>query len=388
VVKDVVRESILADPALVLDDRDMIRALLNANSDMGRNVVDLRGVLIDRHRAILAVIAPKTFEAFLHAVSVELPGIMALDSVKLCFEGDGVRAGQALGPDGSMRRSVLGLPKGGAAAYCGENGPVEGNRVILRRATRAGTLIYGDHAPTIMSEAILKLDLGEGNLPGLLIFGARDALRFHPEQGTDLLSFFGSAFSLAMDAYRSDVASFLGFLSGHWGGEAGLNPLKNITVTDMRSWMAQERRDGLGARVSAIRGPKTKERLPRPVAPQMAKALIANTNSGWTETRDCAVLTLLYGCGLRISEALGLQASDAPLGNVLKIKGKGGKERLVPVLPVAQEAVEAYRSQCPYDLETGPLFLGTRGGALNPRQIQKAIFWAMPRCPPRRSTQV
>jgi len=228
-----------------------------------------------------------------------------------------------------------------------------------------------------------------------------------------------------LDAYRSDVASFLGFLSGHWGGEAGLNPLKNITVTDMRSWMAQERRDGLGARslarrlsavkafyrwlgqnhgvesaaVSAIRGPKTKERLPRPVAPQMAKALIANTNSGWTETRDCAVLTLLYGCGLRISEALGLQASDAPLGNVLKIKGKGGKERLVPVLPVAQEAVEAYRSQCPYDLETGPLFLGTRGGALNPRQIQKAMenlrltlglpaFWAMPRCPPRRSTQV
>ncbi len=229
-VRDVVRESILADPALVLDDRDMIRALLNANSDMGRNVVDLRGVLIDRlegkldqlehthrdvvsaayenlagthqiHRAILAVIAPKSFEAFLHAVSVELPSIMALDAVKLCFEGDGVRAGQSLGPKGAMRRAVLGLPKGGVAAYCGEDAPVEGNRVILRRATRAGGLIYDENAPTIMSEAILKLDLGEGKLPGLLVLGARDALRFNPEQGTDLLTFFGATFSLAMQRW-------------------------------------------------------------------------------------------------------------------------------------------------------------------------------------------
>ena len=202
-----------------------------------------------------------------------------------------------------------------------------------------------------------------------------------------------------IEAYRTDVASFLGFLSGHWGGEAGLKPLKNITVTDMRAWMARERGDGLGARslarrlsavkafyrwlgvthgieaaaVSAIRGPKGKARLPRPVAPQMAKALIANTQTGWVETRDCAVLTLLYGCGLRISEALGLQASDAPLGNMLKILGKGGKERLVPVLPVAAQAVEAYRAACPYELDAGPLFLGARGGALNPRIIQKAM---------------
>ena len=208
-----------------------------------------------------------------------------------------------------------------------------------------------------------------------------------------------NASPLTIDAYRADVSSFLGFLSGHWGGEAGLAPLAKITVTDMRAWMARERRDGLGARslarrlsavkafyrwlgehhgvesaaVSAIRGPKTKERLPRPVAPQMAKALIANTNSGWIETRDCAVLTLLYGCGMRISEALGLMAKDAPLSDMLKIKGKGGKERLIPVLPVACEAVEAYRQECPYDLEDGPLFLGARGGALNPRLIQKAM---------------
>lgn len=208
-----------------------------------------------------------------------------------------------------------------------------------------------------------------------------------------------NASPLTIDAYRTDVASFLGFLSGHWGGASGLGPLGKISVSDMRSWMAQEQKDGLGARsrarrlsavkafyrwlgdthgieaaaVSAIRGPKTKERLPRPVAPQAAKALIANTNSGWIETRDCAVLTLLYGCGLRISEALGLQASEAPLGQMLKINGKGGKERLVPVLPIASQAVEAYRDQCPYELHDGPLFLGARGGALNPRLIQKAM---------------
>ncbi len=209
-----------------------------------------------------------------------------------------------------------------------------------------------------------------------------------------------NASPLTIDAYRCDVASFLGFLSDHWGGEAGLGPLARITVTDMRAWMARERKDGLGARslarrlsavkafyrwlgethevtsaaVSAIRGPKTKERLPRPVAPQAAKALIANTSSGWIESRDCAVLTLLYGCGLRISESLSLTQKDAPLGDMLKVLGKGDKERLVPVLPVAAEAVEAYRAQCPYDLTgDGPLFLGARGGALNPRIIQKAM---------------
>ena len=229
-VKDVVRESILADPALVLDDRDMIRALIGANSDKGRNVVDLRGVLIERlegkldqledthrdvvsaayenlagthqiHRAVLAVMEPKSFDDFLHAVSVDLPGIMALDAIKLCFEGDGVQAGQALGPDGPMRRTVLGLPKGGSAAYCGETGEVETSRVILRRTTRAGSLIYRDEGSTIMSEAILRLDLGAGKSPGLLIFGSRDAARFHSEQGTDLLTFLGAAFSLSVQRW-------------------------------------------------------------------------------------------------------------------------------------------------------------------------------------------
>ncbi len=229
-VEDVVRQTILADPAVVLEDRDMIRALIGAESDMGRNVVDLRGVLIDRlegkldrledthrdvvaaayenlagthqiHRAVLAAFTPKTFDGFLRAIDEDLSGIMALDAVKLCVEGDGVRAGQALGPEGPLRRTILGLPKGGVAAYCGQDREVDGPNVVLRRATRAGSLIFGDNARAIQSEAILKLDLGEGRLPGLLAFGSLDPNRFHAEQGTDLLTFLGAAFGLALQRW-------------------------------------------------------------------------------------------------------------------------------------------------------------------------------------------
>ena len=90
----------------------------------------------------------------------------------------------------------------------------------------------------------------------------------------------------------------------------------------------------------------------------------------WVAARDIAVLTLLYGCGLRISEALGLTGDDAPLPQVLRITGKGNKTRLVPVLPVVQDAVAAYVRLCPFELSgPEPLFRGTRGGALNPRLI-------------------
>jgi integrase/recombinase XerC len=90
--------------------------------------------------------------------------------------------------------------------------------------------------------------------------------------------------------------------------------------------------------------------------------------------RDVAVVTLLYGCGLRISEALGLRQADAPLGDSVRIRGKGGRERIVPVLPVAARAVEAYRALCPFaPARSAPLFLGARGGALNPRLVQKAM---------------
>jgi integrase/recombinase XerC len=112
--------------------------------------------------------------------------------------------------------------------------------------------------------------------------------------------------------------------------------------------------------------------------PDAAKAVIAEVGEGhsepWIALRDAAVITLLYGCGLRISEALGLDGRHAPLPDALTIRGKGGKERMVPVLPVARRAVETYRAACPWPLPPGePLFRGAKGGALNARMVSGAM---------------
>lgn len=205
-------------------------------------------------------------------------------------------------------------------------------------------------------------------------------------------------------AYRRDLAGYLGFLGLHWGGPAGRAALGRVTTADLRAWMAHERDRGLGARslsralsavkgfhawlaeteglvapaVTATRGPRLKPRLPRPVAPEAARALIDTVELQsmvpWISARDIAVLTLLYGCGLRISEALGLTQGDAPLAEAIRVRGKGGRERIVPVLPVARAAVEQYRGLCPFRPgAAAPLFLGARGGALNPRLVQKSM---------------
>jgi integrase/recombinase XerC len=205
-------------------------------------------------------------------------------------------------------------------------------------------------------------------------------------------------------AYRRDVSRYLGFMGEHWGGPAGAAALARVSTEDLRAWMAHERGRGLSARsvsralsavkgfhvwlaearglpapaVTATRGPRLKARLPRPVAPDAARALIATveaqTTEPWMQARDVAVVTLLYGCGLRISEALGLKEGDAPLGEMLRIRGKGGKVRLVPVLPVARAAVEEYRGRVPFAPDpAAPLFRGARGGELNPRHVQKAV---------------
>jgi integrase/recombinase XerC len=106
----------------------------------------------------------------------------------------------------------------------------------------------------------------------------------------------------------------------------------------------------------------------------MIETVEYQTPHAWVAARDSAVLTLLYGCGLRISEALGLIGADVPLPDTLRILGKGGKERVVPVLPAAREAVQAYLKICPHPLEpSAPLFRGIRGGALNPRAIQAVM---------------
>ena len=126
-----------------------------------------------------------------------------------------------------------------------------------------------------------------------------------------------------------------------------------------------------------MRAPSFQKKLPRPLTPDAARAVIdmtAEAETPWIGARDAAVVTLLYGLGLRISEALGLQRKDAPLPATLRITGKGGKERIVPVLPVAAAAVERYLALCPFELHPDDaLFRGKRGGALSPRLMQKAM---------------
>lgn len=215
------------------------------------------------------------------------------------------------------------------------------------------------------------------------------------------LSAAEGAAAATLEAYRRDVLGFLGFLSRHHGGELTPRALGETSHSDLRSWMAGERGRGLSARslkrelsavrsffkwlaesegventaVFAARGPRAPARLPRPLSPEDARAVISDAETAdapdWIAARDAAALTLLYGSGLRISEALSLTRRDAPLPEVLRITGKGGKQRLAPVLPVARDAVDAYLALCPFGLDPDDaLFRGARGGPLSPRLLQ------------------
>lgn len=172
----------------------------------------------------------------------------------------------------------------------------------------------------------------------------------------------------------------------------------------MRGWMAHERDRGLSARslaralsavknfvtwmaekngfdptaVLMIRAPRFSPKLPRPLEEKTAKSVLETvemqSSTPWVALRDQAVITLLYGCGLRISEALGLTGRVFPLSETIRIVGKGKKERIVPVIPAARHAVEAYVEACPFEIEADdPVFRGVRGGPLNPRHIQKVM---------------
>ena len=228
----------------------------------------------------------------------------------------------------------------------------------------------------------------------------RDAL----ERWLAELSAVGGRAEKTVSAYRADVLSFLGFLQSYKDASQGVVALGGLTTRDMRAWMAHERGRGVSARslaralsavknfvgwvaereafdptaVLMVRTPRFQTKLPRPLEQDAARAMIGNvesqSNTDWVARRDTAVVTLLYGCGLRISEALGLKGQDLPMGDTVRILGKGGKERLVPVIPAARCAVDAYVKACPYQIDINtPVFRGVRGGSLNPRLIQKAM---------------
>jgi integrase/recombinase XerC len=229
---------------------------------------------------------------------------------------------------------------------------------------------------------------------------ARDALREWLDHQKSLR---GSAEN-TITAYTGDVTEFLAFITAHKGEPQGLGALSKITISDMRAWMANSRSTDVGPRslarkLSAVkvffrwlaaregfeptavlltRSPKFTKKLPRPLAIDAAHDMIETVEmqslEPWVAARDTAVVTLLWGCGLRISEALGLKGIDTPLPKVMRIMGKGGKERIVPVVDAARNAVDAYVKSCPHKLQDdGPLFCGVRGGVLSPRAIQKAM---------------
>ncbi len=210
-----------------------------------------------------------------------------------------------------------------------------------------------------------------------------------------------------LEAYRRDVGQFLSFLTGHLGAPPSLRQLAKLTPADIRAFMAARRSAGLGNRslmrslagirsfarylerngkgkvaaLTAVRTPKLPKGLPKPLTASAAKQMTdADLRAGekrepWVLARDAAVLGLLYGCGLRISEALGLKRKDADgKRDVLTVTGKGNKTRMVPLLPQVANLVAAYVAICPYDLPpVGPLFVGARGGPLSPRIVQLAM---------------
>jgi len=209
-----------------------------------------------------------------------------------------------------------------------------------------------------------------------------------------------------LEAYARDLRQCLDFLCEHWGARVTLSRFAALEATDIRAFMAMRRADEIASRslmrtlaglrsfgrfleregkgkvgaLSAIRSPKVGKSLPKPIQVTAAKRLAdaderaGETRETWILARDAAVMALLYGSGLRISEALGLKRRDVPRpgeGDVLIVTGKGNKTRMVPVLQNVLALIADYVAICPYPLGAeGPVFVGARGGPLSPRIIQ------------------
>jgi len=207
-----------------------------------------------------------------------------------------------------------------------------------------------------------------------------------------------------LDGYGRDLSAFIKFLLDHLGYAPGLQDLENLKPADFRSYLAKRNMDGLSksstaravstlrnffryldkedilqnAAIRSLRTPKLPQSIPKPLSKNEAEDALRQIGTAhkveWVAKRDLAVIALLYGCGLRISEALNLNVGDIPSDGTLTITGKGNKQRIVPVLPVIAKCIDLYMELCPYSLKMGtPLFVGTRGGRLSPRIIQRQM---------------
>jgi integrase/recombinase XerC len=209
-----------------------------------------------------------------------------------------------------------------------------------------------------------------------------------------------------IEAYRRDVLQFLHFLAEHLGGAPTLKQLAELAPADVRAFLAARRADGIGSRslmralagmrafggflerngkgklgaLAAVRGPKLGKTLPRPLPVDAAKRMADPTLAAgdgrdvWIHARDAAVLALLYGGGLRVSEALGVKRAQFDGRDVLTVTGKGSKQRMVPLIAPVAKLITDYIALCPHELPAdGPLFVGAKGGPLSPRLVQLAM---------------
>ncbi len=219
---DDLRAKIIANPDVLLDDVDVMRALVGANDDaQGGNVVDLRAIAMDRlaarldkledthrtviaaayenlagtnqvHRAILRMLEPTSFPQFLTDLSGEVADILRVDALRLVIESED--------PDkaGLSDTQISVMPEGFVEGYItlGRNMPAR--KVTLRPFQKAGSALYGERGAYLKSEACLKIDLGEGRMPAMLVMGSEDETLFTPQQGTDLLGFFAGVIELTV----------------------------------------------------------------------------------------------------------------------------------------------------------------------------------------------
>ncbi|MBK6706769.1 MAG: tyrosine recombinase XerC [Sphingomonadales bacterium] len=207
-------------------------------------------------------------------------------------------------------------------------------------------------------------------------------------------------------AYVATAERLCAFLSEHLGEAPNRTTLAKASAADLRAFLAHRRGEGLTNRstarelsavrnflrfalgdeaaIPALKGPRVPRSLPRPVDPDAVLALAGDAadsaSDSWIGARDWAVLLLLYGCGLRVSEATGLTGDVLPLGQTLRVTGKRNKTRIVPLLDGVREAIEGYLELCPYPPAKGePLFRGRRGGPLSPALIRRAVQGARKR---------
>ncbi|MBL0925597.1 MAG: tyrosine recombinase XerC [Sphingomonadaceae bacterium] len=207
-------------------------------------------------------------------------------------------------------------------------------------------------------------------------------------------------------AYTATAKRLSEFLAQHWGGSADRAALAHISAADLRSFLADRRSDGLtnrstarelsavrhflrfalaeGASLPVLKGPRVQRSLPRPASPDDVIALADDAartvSDSWIGARNWAILLLLYGSGLRVSEATGLTGDILPLGTTFRVTGKRNKTRVVPLLEEVKSAIEDYISLCPYPMSAHePLFRGARGGALSPALVRRAVQGARSR---------